>query len=223
MNAINYPYPGYRIVQFAKAPELGKVKTRLQPLLGADRCLALHRRLVEHCFGTLHRAAVAPVQLAVAGSDNSFFQQLAAETATPVTRQYGCDLGERMLNAANENLQRADGALIVGSDCPFFSADYLYRACRALAGGADCVLGPADDGGYVLIGLRRTAPSLFAGVPWGTEQVLAVTRQRLRELGWQWSELEPLADIDRPRDLQQLRQVWGDSIARLPAELKGFL
>lgn len=223
MNAIHYPYPGYRLIQFAKAPRAGEVKTRLQPVLGGEGCRALHARLVEHCFESLHRAAVAPVELAVTGGDTGYFRQLAGKTATPVTLQAGSDLGERMLNAAAARLPGADGVIIVGSDCPFFSGDYLHRACRALAGGADCVLGPAEDGGYVLIGLRRADPLLFADIPWGAEQVLAMTRRRLSRLDWRWRELEPLADIDRPRDLQQLQRLWGNGGGRLPESAKGFL
>ena len=204
----NYPYPDYRIVQFAKAPEAGKVKTRLQPVLGESGCLHLHQKLVEHCFDTLRKVALAPIELAVAGQSKDYFQQLVAACPVTIEQQQGSDLGERMLHTASQKLAEAGGVIIVGSDCPFFDRDYLHSVCRALADGNDCVLGPAHDGGYVLIGLRRTDTALFADIPWGTDQVLDITRQRLLELGWQWCELAPKADIDRPEDLQLLSGLW---------------
>ena len=233
MNALNtpyirqYPYPNYRIVQFAKAPEAGRVKTRLQPALGESGSLQLHQRLVGHCFTTLREAAVAPVELAVAGytpnpESQQYFRQLVADSQVPIVRQQGNDLGERMLYTADSVLAEnsaensAEGGvesgavIIVGSDCPFFERDYLHSACQALADGNDCVLGPAHDGGYVLIGLRRTDPALFDNVPWGTDSVLEITRQRLSKLGWQWCELELKTDIDRPEDLQLLSGLWPD-------------
>jgi glycosyltransferase A (GT-A) superfamily protein (DUF2064 family) len=69
----------------------------------------------------------------------------------------------------------------------------------------DAVIGPAEDGGYVLIGLRRYAPELFKGVSWGTDLVLKETRERLRVLGWQWHELKERWDVDRPEDMKRLK------------------
>jgi glycosyltransferase A (GT-A) superfamily protein (DUF2064 family) len=69
------------------------------------------------------------------------------------------------------------------------------------------VLGPAEDGGYVLLGLRRAAPELFAGMPWGSERVAGVTRERLVGLGWDWTELATLWDLDRPEDLARYRRL----------------
>ncbi|HET7370491.1 MAG TPA: DUF2064 domain-containing protein, partial [Gammaproteobacteria bacterium] len=91
--------------------------------------------------------------------------------------------------------------LLIGSDCLDYSADYLVTALDALASGDDAVLGPAADGGYVLIGLARNHPALFEGIEWGSTSVLAATRARLRELDWRFRELPVLHDIDRPEDV----------------------
>lgn len=106
----------------------------------------------------------------------------------------------RMQGALTDALRRAPAAVLIGSDCPGYSAAYLCSAFTALAT-HDAVLGPAHDGGYVLIGLRRIDPSLFAAIPWGTGDVLAHTRTRLAALGWHWHELATQHDIDRPEDL----------------------
>ncbi|MGS2724516.1 TIGR04282 family arsenosugar biosynthesis glycosyltransferase [Porticoccus sp. GXU_MW_L64] len=197
-------FPNFRIIQYAKAPQLGRVKTRLRPALGDEGCLQLHRQLVEHCFQALHTANIAPYSLAISGPSQGYFEALIADKPVDIQQQLGADLGQRMQHSAEQALTAAAGVVIVGSDCPFLDAGYLRAACEALQQGSDCVLGPATDGGYVLIGLRRVHARLFADIPWGGEQVLEITRQRLNELGWQYSELAPLMDIDRPEDLAKL-------------------
>ena len=112
------------------------------------------------------------------------------------------DLGERMLRA----LRRHPGAVLIGSDCPALRPADLRAAARALRGGADAVLAPAEDGGYALIGVRRAARTLFDGVDWGSARVLAQTRRRLRRLGWRWTELRTVWDVDRPEDVLRLRK-----------------
>ncbi|UTW45553.1 TIGR04282 family arsenosugar biosynthesis glycosyltransferase [bacterium SCSIO 12696] len=211
-----YLYPNYRIIQYAKAPQTGKVKTRLQPVLGEQGCLQLHCRLVEHCFQRVHNAAVAPHRFSIAGSDDNFFQSIV--TSSNIEYQQGADLGERMQRTAEKALASVKGVLIIGSDCPFFDRNYLASACEALEQGNDCVLGPANDGGYVLIGLRRVDAKLFCNMPWGTEQVLALTRERLQALQWRYRELPALADIDRPDDLVHLSRVFPDWQPQGPLE-----
>jgi len=110
-------------------------------------------------------------------------------------------------------LERHTIALLAGSDCPALGAAAFRQVAEWLDGGADAVLAPALDGGYVLIGLRRLEPSLFAGMAWGTDRVLAETRRRFAALGWEWRETEPLPDIDRPEDLVHL----GPDLAALVA------
>jgi glycosyltransferase A (GT-A) superfamily protein (DUF2064 family) len=93
---------------------------------------------------------------------------------------------------------------LIGSDCPALAPRHLRRADKALRGGADAVLAPAEDGGYVLIGLSRFDRRLFDGIAWGSAKVLEETRARLRALGWRWQELETLWDVDRPADYRRL-------------------
>jgi rSAM/selenodomain-associated transferase 1 len=123
-------------------------------------------------------------------------------------RQPQGDLGARML-AAVAAAPAAGGTLLLGTDCPLLSPELLHQAAAGLAT-HDAVVIPAEDGGYVLLGLRRPAPQLFAGVDWSTAQVMEQTRQRLRQLGWRWLELPALWDVDRPADVDRL-------LAALPA------
>ena len=93
---------------------------------------------------------------------------------------------------------------------------HLHQALAWLRQGQDAVLAPAEDGGYVLLGVRRVEPALFQDMPWGGPQVLDLTRQRLRRLRWRWRELETLWDIDRPEDLSRFRA--GDAPGRVPVD-----
>ena len=98
-------------------------------------------------------------------------------------------------------LEKASCVVLIGSDCPDLDTGYLRAAIAALETGYPAVLGPAADGGYVLLGLRRFDPSLFDGIAWGGREVFSATCQRLSALDWDWYELDTLNDIDRPEDL----------------------
>ena len=96
----------------------------------------------------------------------------------------------------------AGNALLIGSDTPSLSHQDLHDALVALKNGCECVLNPAEDGGYVLIGLRRADAALFHNITWGSDTVLKTTRLRLQQQGVQWCELKTHRDIDRPEDLR---------------------
>lgn len=197
-------HPAARILVFAKAPVAGAVKTRLVPALGPEGAARLHARLVRRTVAQVSACGIAPLELHVApDGDHPLFRSFAAAGVT-VVEQRGCDLGERMHAALAAALAAAEFAVLIGTDCPALDCAYLARACDALARGHPAVLGPAEDGGYVLIGLRRPAPTLFTGIDWGGPRVLAQTRRRLAELGWEAAELPTLWDLDRPADLQRL-------------------
>ena len=108
-----------------------------------------------------------------------------------------------MGNAFGEALLRSDRVIIIGTDCPDLGVRDLRDAAEALAE-VPAVFQPALDGGYVLVGLRDARAPVFAGIAWGSDSVMAGTRERLRAAGLQWRELEPRRDIDRPEDLAHL-------------------
>ena len=190
------------IAIFARAPVPGRAKRRLIPALGAEGAADLQRRMTERVVGAAVEARAGRVSLwCTPDCDHPSFRELGIRYPIRLRMQEGRDLGERMGSAMRQMLARGTGALLAGSDCPALGASEIREAAKRLAGEMDGVLIPALDGGYVLIGLRRYDASLFAGMEWGTEHVLAETRRRLEDLGWKWCEAEPLPDIDRPSDL----------------------
>jgi rSAM/selenodomain-associated transferase 1 len=137
-------------------------------------------------------------------SEHAFFLDCQRRFPLTIQIQAGKDLGTRMHFALEKTLLHCRTAIIMGTDCPAINATYLQAALHELNTGKDIVLGPSEDGGYVLIGARRIDPAIFNGVSWGESRVLAQTRSALRALGWSWSELHTLWDVDRPGDLDRL-------------------
>jgi len=199
---------------FAKAPISGRVKTRLVPALGERAAAELHRQLAERTLFTAFAAALGPVELWCApGTDDAFFAACARQYDISLRAQGEGDLGMRMARALEHALKGGSPGLLVGSDCPVLTAEYLREAAAALDGGNDAVFGPAEDGGYVLIGLaREPSAQLFEGIAWGRATVMQETRARLARLDWRWRELATLWDVDRPEDLLRLRQLRGECI-----------
>ncbi len=200
-------FPDARILVFCKAPVPGQVKTRLIATLGAQAAAELHACLAQRTLLMAADAAVAPVELWCHPVGDPFFEAMGKLFGIPLYEQAGADLGERMMHAIEHALSRSQFALIIGTDCPALRAEHLIDAMGALAAGQDGVIGPAQDGGYVLIGLARPQRSLFTEMPWGTDAVLDETRTRLRAAGLRWCELPALWDVDRPADLARLRDL----------------
>ena len=193
------------LIVFAKAPQPGQVKTRLIPLLGKDGAAALHAKLVKHALDTARAASFKHIQLHCAsGTDDPFFRFCEGRYGIGLRPQADGSLGDRMLSAFEQALADHARVLLIGSDCPSLTARHLRQAERMLRDGADAVFAPCEDGGYALVGLVRTDTRLFDGIAWGGDSVMASTRERLKQLGWRWHELETLWDVDRPEDYQRL-------------------
>jgi len=184
---------------FAKAPELGKVKTRLIPKLGEQVATDVHKQLVKHCLKQF--SELFTIQLWCAPNQfHPFFQACQTEFDISLHCQQGADLGERMAYALNS---ASPAAVLIGSDCPSLKPETIHDAFFALQDN-QVVLAPAEDGGYVLIGMqRRVLPTLFTNIPWGTSQVLTKTRERLHNLGVRWKELPTQWDVDYPEDVER--------------------
>lgn len=196
---------GTAIIVFAKAPRPGTVKTRLVPALGAEGAAALHVKLVRRTLDTLRAASIGSAQLYCApGIDDPFFWFCAGHYGVTLEAQSAGDLGERMRGALEKALATHAAALLVGTDCPALTARHLLQADRALREGDDAVFVPCEDGGYALVGAKRADSRLFEDIRWGSAGVMAETRQRLSGLGWRWTELDTLWDVDRPEDHERL-------------------
>jgi rSAM/selenodomain-associated transferase 2/rSAM/selenodomain-associated transferase 1 len=196
------PPASHALGVFARFPEPGRAKTRLIPALGPDGAAALHDRLVRHTLDTVgaftrHHHALAAIW--VAGAEPARFARHFG-TSLPCLAQPDGDLGTRMLTAMRFMLRTARAGVLIGTDCPDISPGVLAASFDAL-GDADLVLGPAGDGGYYLIGLRRPVPALFEDIEWGTSAVLARTLERAAAMGLRVRLLPTLRDVDEPRDL----------------------
>jgi rSAM/selenodomain-associated transferase 1 len=196
---------GCRLIVFAKAPIPGQVKTRLIPSMGATAAAALHEKLAFHCLSKAVDAAVGPVELWCSPTTvHPFFIRCSMQFQIELHTQPAGDLGRRMGVAFENTLKRASSALLIGTDCPSLTQTDLREASEAFVQGVDAVIGPAEDGGYVLLGLRQYNLELLTDISWGTESVLNQTRGRLRRLGWRWHELPERWDVDRPEDIERL-------------------
>lgn len=195
------------IAIMAKAPVAGLAKTRLIPALGAAGAARLQRRLTLQVLRTAQQANVGPVTLFCApDTSHRFFRALHARSGVPLVEQHPGDLGQRMHTAVGAH---SGPVLVVGTDCPAFTPADLQVAAQQLRHGHDAVVQPAEDGGYVMIGLRVPCWPVFDGVAWSTDQVMPQTRARLAAQGLRWAEMPTLWDVDVPADLPRLRALTG--------------
>jgi rSAM/selenodomain-associated transferase 1 len=190
------------VAVLAKAPVPGRVKTRLIPSIGAHAAAILQERLTERAMETATAAMTGPVTLWCAPDPtHPSFRVLGIRHAIALRRQPEGDLGARMLAATY-----GGPTLVIGTDCPALTAGHLRAAADALHAGADVVLIPAEDGGYVLIGTRTHYPALFENMAWGTDTVLAETRARIATQRLRARELPPLWDVDTADDLDRMER-----------------
>lgn len=196
------------LIVFAKAPVPGCVKTRLVGALGAEGAARLALRMLLDTVGRAVDAGVGPVELCCAPDDaHPEFRRLATHYPIRPATQGDGDLGARMHRALARNLCQYPRALLIGADAPGLGATHIRQAARALQS-TPAVFVPASDGGYVLVGLSRPMPALFAGIAWSSERVMAQTRERLVRIGVAHAELGMVDDVDEPADLRHVPARW---------------
>jgi rSAM/selenodomain-associated transferase 1 len=204
------------IAIMAKAPQAGRVKTRLSPLLSPDEARDLGccflRDMTTNLATAAHRAAIDPyIAFAPAGSEAAFASMVAPGTrfvlADGVDVSAGVEgFGRCLYQAAHALFAAGYGTVgMLNSDSPTLPTSLLEEAARLAAQRPDrVVLGPSDDGGYYLIVMRAPHPELFAGIDWSTDRVAAQTRAQARALGLDLVELQSWYDIDDPESLSRL-------------------
>ena len=192
-----------RLIIFARFPEPGKSKTRLIPALGPAGAAELYRQMVEH---TLHWAKKLrdrlplSIEIRFTGRPLETFRHWLGPNFLYSPQGEG-DLGQRMRRSIQDAFaMKMKKVLLIGTDCPDLSPD-LVEGALVLLRSSDLVLGPSEDGGYYLVGLRRVVPQLFQDIPWGTETVLRKTLQVAQSSKLSYSLLPFLPDVDRPEDL----------------------
>jgi rSAM/selenodomain-associated transferase 1 len=194
----------------ARAPITGRCKTRLGRRIGDEAAASLYRAMLLDTLEALARVDARRVVMAAPEDDGvNVLGALAATIAGEWTilPQSGRDLGERLVDAMETivGVEGVDGGVLVDSDSPTMPLDSLARGLRHL-GGTHALLGPCVDGGYWAIGAPRADPRIFQSISWSTPEVCAQTRERLRVVGWEWSELEVAYDVDDADDVARLRE-----------------
>ena len=188
----------------------GLAKTRLIPVLGRAGAARAQRRFMLNTLQIASAAALGPLTLWCApDATHRFFRALHRITGTACFNQPQGDIGARMLHACVHHFaHHADlPLLLLGTDCPALAPGHLQQAAQALTQ-HDVVLIPAEDGGYVLIGMRVLVPQVFEGIAWSMPQVMAQTRDQLRRTGVSWFEMPTLWDVDEPADWQRLQTLF---------------
>ncbi len=201
---------------FFKTPVPGKVKTRLIPAVGADGAAALAEAFFRDTWDSVKSLDWAvPIVASTEFPQSGFLRQPNFEVWL---QGYG-DLGKRLEKILTAALTRTRFGIALGADSPGIPARLLEQAHDALLS-ADAVLGPSDDGGFYLLGIRHCPPNMLSGIPWSQPTTFACTLERLRELGMKTAILEPWFDIDRPEDLERTTKSLAGGLIKAPYTAK---
>ncbi|MDH5445647.1 MAG: TIGR04282 family arsenosugar biosynthesis glycosyltransferase [Gammaproteobacteria bacterium] len=193
---------------FARAPVPGHCKTRLIPLLGDAGAAELQQELILSTVDTLCRAHICHTQLWCSPDINHpCFEFMSNKYGINCFQQQGAGLGERMHDALSK--QTTDFSIIVGTDIPELQAEHITQAIKTLQQGRDAVIGPAEDGGYYLIGIKRDRLSegLFQGIQWGRPEVFQQTIEKLNASGLAWESISSLWDLDNAEDYKRYKRL----------------
>lgn len=211
LTRISRPRLPNALLVVAKRPAPGRTKTRLTPPLSPQQACALYECFLKDTLDLVRKIpSVQPVIAYLPAQEKTYFNKLAPDFE--LLEQAGSDLGSRLDHALTQYLARGYGKVVImNSDGPTLPPRYLEMAFETLEGEVDVVLGPCDDGGYYLIGLKQPAPRLLSDVPMSTSHVTADTLTLAEEMGLQATLLPCWYDVD---DV--------DSLARLIRELDGF-
>lgn len=193
-------YLNAALLIFVRNPIPGKVKTRLAADIGAEKAMGVYTRLLQH---TLLVTQNLPVSKFVFYGDGIPETDIWPDALYQKRPQEGVELGERMANALHEVLHSYQSVVLIGSDIADLDTPTLRQAFEALRF-VDVVLGPAEDGGYYLIGCKASQPKLFQNIVWGSRHVFAQTLERLIHLHLDFKLLPYKSDIDTVTDLKRL-------------------
>ncbi|MBA4149051.1 MAG: TIGR04282 family arsenosugar biosynthesis glycosyltransferase [Verrucomicrobia bacterium] len=190
-----------KLIIFLKAPRAGEVKTRLAASIGEDGARLAYKAMVEHLLKNLRGLDAVQIRFSPENAEHELREWLGGEFE--FRWQGNGALGERLHKAFEESfLEGNERVAIIGSDCPYITVEDIASAFESLKA-KDVVLGPANDGGYWLIGLREQQACLFHDIPWSTEAVLETTLCRVRERNLSVNLLRTLNDIDEVDEWQK--------------------
>lgn len=192
--------PNKHLIVFVKAPVPGQCKTRLIPLLGELKACEFYKSMLNNCLENISGLSGITISIHVYPDlGNPFLQNTSQHYGFQLLVQQGKDLGERMFYAMQQALKTYSNVVLIGSDCPSMSKEYIDRAFDAL-NQHDIVFGPAEDGGYVLLGANKITAALFKNISWSTQQVLQQSLAQANNHNYKFKLLDTLRDIDTPED-----------------------
>jgi uncharacterized protein len=195
-----------KIIVFTRYPRPGKTKTRLIPLLGGKGAATLQRKLTERVVTVVKHFSEScnvPIEIRYHGGSAVLMSRWLGNDLV-YRRQEGVGLGRKMHRAFQEAFEDGcAGVILVGADVLGISVPILEASLDLLAS-HDLVLGPANDGGYYLLGLREPRPEIFENISWGSSDVLTETVERAGKLGLDVGFVQALDDVDRPEDFLKL-------------------
>ncbi len=200
------------LLVFAKTPLPGYVKTRLIPELGVTGAAELYKKMLRRTLDVARQSEFTTIELwCIPDATHPDIDDCKQKYSLDVKIQKGKDLGERMWFAFECALERYQYAVLIGCDCPELSAVDLNHAGTMLKSNYDAILGPVEDGGYHLIGLKKNNRQIFTGIEWGQADVAAITRSKMKNLDWTWDELPTKWDVDTIEDIRRLQTATGVS------------
>ena len=188
------------IIIFVRNPEMGKVKTRLAATVGAAAALHVYKKLLQH---TLQQTKLADADKFVFYANNITANDIWQEAAYIKLQQQQGNLGAKMEAAFNVIFSKGySRVLIIGSDCPHLNPQHVTEAFRQLQQN-DVAIGPATDGGYYLLGMKRLYAPLFENIEWSPSNVYKSTLEKIGSLGLHSQSLEALTDVDEEKDVPE--------------------
>ena len=197
-------YPDAVILLFAKAPVAGKVNTRLIPYIGVQAATQLQDDLIQQRLSMLKQANLCAVSLMCSpDAQDDYFVHCKEQYPITLLEQSGADLGVRMFNGIKQALQQYKYCIVIGTDAPALDEVLISQAIERLKTGNEVVFVPAEDGGYVLVGLQQPYEFIFRDISWGSAEVMQQTRSKLKKNSISFNELATCWDIDRLEDYQR--------------------
>jgi len=173
------------------------------PLLTAEQANTFYKSLVINCLNNTSSLRDIDIALYVHPDiSHPFIKKLCLDYPVTLHQQQGKNLGERMHHALDQSLKKYKHSILIGTDCPQLDATYINEAFNSLQQ-HDIVIGPAEDGGYVLIGARKIESGLFSNISWSTEFVLQQSLKNIESSRYSSRLLNALGDIDTPDDYLQ--------------------
>jgi len=200
----------------AKAPRQCEVKTRLLGALSPEEARRLFVAFLSDTFALMEDVREERENLALAlcytpEGEEEAFEEVEREGSLMIP-QRGENLGERLTNCFADLFALGfESVVVIGADCPTLPGECVFDAFECFEADDDVVVGPAEDGGYYLVGMRKLHKRIFEDIPWGGAGVLDATMERAREAGLNLVLLPEWRDVDTPEDFERLKRELGEN------------